>query len=97
MARTNCECKRIIGPSGIWKLEELIGAKVTIGSMPISNFGTIAIDAEQSFEFEVESIDFRISLDGKAITVVKLKGLDNYVFTLKDLIFTGIVIKEKED
>ena len=93
MARTNCECKRIIGPSGIWKLEDLIGARVTIGSMPISNPGPISIDSES--KFEIESIEFRISLDGKAITVVKLKGLEDYIFTLKDLIFTGIIFKEK--
>ena len=95
MAKTNCECKRIIGPSGIWTLEELIGAKVKIGSMPISNFGnTLAIDSEQ--EFEVENVDFRISLYGKAITVVKLKDLDDFIFTLKDLIFTGIILKTEE-
>lgn len=95
MAKTNCDCKRIIGPSGIWKLEELIGATVKISSMPISNMRTIAIDSSQSFT--VEDIDFRISLDGKAITVVKLKGLEDLVFTLKDLIFTGVILKEEEE
>ena len=59
-----------------------------VGSMPVSNFGSVAIDVGS--KFTVESVDFRISLDGKAITVVKLKGLDDYIFTLKDLIFVGI-------
>ena len=95
MAKSNCECKRIIGPTGIWNLEDLIGATVKIGSMPISNFGNIAIDSEQSFV--VESVEFRISLDGKAITVVKLKNLDGYIFTLKDLIFTGVILKEESE
>lgn len=87
MGKTNCECKRLIGPSGIWSVAELVGAVVQVGSMPVSNFGA-AIDVNS--EFIVDSVDFRISLDGKAITVVKLKGLDDYIFTLKDLIFVGI-------
>lgn len=88
MGKTNCECKRLIGPSGIWSPAELVGAVVQVGSMPVSNFGSAAIDI--SSKFIVDSVDFRISLDGKAITVVKLKGLDDYIFTLKDLIFVGI-------
>ena len=95
MAKTNCDYKRIIGPSGIWKLEDLIGATVKISSMPISNMRTIAIDSSQGFT--VEYIDFRVSLDGKAITVVKLKRLEDLVFTLKDLIFTGVILKEEEE
>lgn len=94
MANNNCKCKRIIGPSGIWTIDELVGATVKIGSMPISNFNTFAIDSDKTFE--VESVDFRISLDGKAITVVKLKGLEGQIFTLKDLIFTGILLKEED-
>lgn len=88
MGKTNCECKRLIGPSGIWSPSELVGAVVQVGSMPVSNFGSAAIDVNS--KFVVESVDFRISLDGKAITVVKLKGLDDCIFTLKDLIFVGI-------
>lgn len=86
MGKTNCECKRLIGPSGIWSAAELVGAVVQIGSMPVSNLAAIDVGSK----FIVDSIDFRISLDGKAITVVKLKGLDDYIFTLKDLIFVGI-------
>ena len=88
MGKTNCDCKRLIGPSGIWSASELVGAVVQVGSMPVSNFGSAAIDVNS--KFTVDSVDFRISLDGKAITVVKLKGLDDCIFTLKDLIFVGI-------
>ncbi len=91
---SNCKCKRITGPSGVWKPEDLIGAKVEIGSMPISNFPMNTFRFSSGQEYEVESVDFRISLDGKAVTVVKLKGLGDIFFTLKDLIFTGIVLKD---
>lgn len=87
MAKTNCECKRLVGPCGIWSLDDLIGSVVTIASLSVSNFG-LTIDSDK--KYEVEDIEFRISLDGKAITVVKLKGINNHVFTLKDLNFIGI-------
>lgn len=93
MSKTNCECKRIVGPCGLWHLEDLIGAKVRISSLPISNFG--AIDMDQ--HYTVEDIEFRISLDGKAITIVKLKGLSDYIFTLKDLEFVGVIFNENID
>lgn len=96
MKKTNCDCKRLIGPSGIWSVNDLIGAVVQVGSLPVSNFGSAALDVNS--KFVIESIDFRISLDGKAITVVKLNGLDGYIFTLKDLIFVGIYqTNEKEE
>lgn len=90
---TNCECKRMIGPSGIWLPEELIGAKVKVLSVPISNM--VPIDCGKTMH--VEKIDFRISLDGKAITVVTLKECPDAIFTLKDLLFVGVVYKEEPE
>ena len=89
----NCKCKRLIGPSGLWKLENLIGAHVRVSSMPVSNFA--ALDTDQIFE--VEKVEFRISLDGKAITVVILKGLPDMIFTLKDIMFVCLNVKEEEN
>lgn len=89
---TNCECKRASCPAGIWELEDLIGAEVNVGSMPISNMG--AIDSTK--KYKIEKIEFRISIDGKAITIVKLVGLDNYIFTLKDLIFIDKNLESKK-
>ena len=34
----SCRNSRIVGPSGIWEYEQLIGAKVKVSSLPVSNF-----------------------------------------------------------
>ena len=47
-------------------------------------------------KYKIEKIEFRISIDGKAITIVKLVGLDNYIFTLKDLIFIDKNLESKK-
>lgn len=78
--------KRVCTPSGIWTAENLIGAKVVVTSVSIANFfNGLDCDVEE----EIEDIFFRISTDGRAICVVKVKGKDN-LFTLKDLEFTKI-------
>lgn len=79
---SNCGCKRDMDPSGIWDYQNMIGAQVRVKSMPISNFsrGIMASDV-----FTIEDIYFRVSLDGKTITVIRLKEFPDLFFTWKDL------------
>lgn len=86
---SKCECKQ--DPAGTWNYSDLIGSGVKVKSMPISNF--CAIDANQTFK--IQDIYFRASLDGKMITIVKLKELPGMFFTLRDLELVGIKRKTR--
>ncbi len=78
----NCECNRGLGPAGIWEYKNMVGSRVKIKSIPVSNFFRLA-DADKTFT--VSDVYFRVSTDGKVITVVKLEGLEDVIFTWKDL------------
>lgn len=79
---SNCGCKRDMDPAGIWDYQNMIGAQVKVKSMPVSNFssGIMASDS-----YTISDIYFRVSLDGKTITVIRLKELPDLFFTWKDL------------
>lgn len=79
---SNCGCKRDMDPAGIWDYQNMIGAQAKVKSMPVSNFssGIMASDT-----YTIEDIYFRISLDGKVITIIRLKELPDHFFTWKDL------------
>ena len=77
---SNCGCKRDIDPAGIWDYKNLIGAKVRVKSMPMSNFHKGVFG-----DCTIEDIYFRISIDGKVITVIRLKEYSDLFFTWKDL------------
>ncbi len=77
---SNCGCKRDIDPAGIWDYKNLIGAKVRVKSMPMSNFHRGVFG-----DCTIEDIYFRISIDGKVITVIRLKEYPDLFFTWKDL------------
>ena len=69
-------------PAGIWDFQNMIGAQVKVKSMPISNFssGIMASDT-----YTIGDIYFRVSLDGKTITIIRLRELPDLFFTWKDL------------
>ena len=90
----NCRTKRIVGPYGTWDKEDLIGSHVSIASLPVSNF-VGGFDNEATYT--IKDIYFRISNDGKTITVIELLELPGMFFTWKDLHVRGIVVKKKED
>lgn len=80
----NCNNMRIVSPSGIWEYDQLIGAKVVVKSLSVSgNFFNMCTGGRDLFT--IEEIYFRISLDGKTITVIKLRELPDKIFTWKDL------------
>ena len=79
-----CRRTRVTDPAGIWKFRNLIGAKVRISSMPISNLNfSFAFDSTSLYT--IEDIYFRITTDGKTITVIEIEELPGYIFTWKDL------------
>lgn len=90
----NCKAKRIVGPYGSWHYEELIGARVKISSMPVSNFSK-GFDCGQICT--IKDIVFRISNEGKTITVIILEEFPSFVFTWKDLEVIGIVVKNEKE
>lgn len=85
--KSNCKSNRYCCPDGIWEIDNLVGAKVAIRSTGIGNFTTCM----PSGEFKIKEIYFRVSVDGKAITLVKLEGLDDEFFTFKDLEILSVV------
>ena len=85
---TNCGCSRVKNPGGIWEYYQLIGAKVYIKSMPVSNFFNLQ---NASDLYTIKDIYFRISTDGKAISVIELKELPGKIFTWKDLMISELV------
>ena len=84
----NCGCSRIKNPSGVWEYSQMIGAKVYIKSMPVSNFFNCQNAGNL---FTIKNIYFRITTDGKAITVVELSEIPGKVFTLKDIMISELV------
>ncbi len=79
-----CNKKRVTDPAGIWDYRNLIGANVRVSSMPFSNLNNIfAFDSTAIHT--IEDIYFRVTTDGKTITVIRLKDLPDCIFTWKDL------------
>lgn len=81
----SCKKSRIVGPSGIWEYNQLIGAKVKVNSLPISNFFGCFSGCGSNDLLTIKDIYIRISLDGKAITVIELVEYPGKIFTWKDL------------
>ena len=69
-------------PAGIWDFQNMIGAQVKVKSMPISNFSSGIM---ASNIYTIDNIYFRVSLDGKTITIIRLRELPDLFFTWKDL------------
>lgn len=90
---SNCLNQRIVGPTGTWDYVQMLGAKVRIKSLPVSNFfGTMCSVADV---LTVKDIYFRISLDGKVITVVELVEYPGKIFTWKDLEVVEVSVTAK--
>jgi len=75
--------------SGVITLQQMIGAKCYIRSVSSLNGWRWDKDAI-SKEYTVKEVGFRISVDGKCFTIVVLDGIDDRIFTLKDLEFVEL-------
>lgn len=93
MSKFGCN-KRIKDPSGSWEYPQLIGAKVEIKSLPVSN--QFRCFSSGSSTGTIRDIYFRISLDGKVITVVELNEFPGKIFTWRDLQVKEISTKSTE-
>ena len=79
-----CNRTRVTDPSGVWDYKNLIGAQVMITSMPVSNLNnTFAFNS--NVIHTISDIYFRVTTDGKTITVIRLVDMPSYLFTWKDL------------
>lgn len=83
----------VTSPSGNWNLENLIGGKVKVKSVSIWN-GLFSGGLDSKTEYTIEEVKFRISIDGKCFTVLKLKELPDRLFTLKDVEILSVVCKK---
>lgn len=77
----SCRKQRYTCPAGIWNYDNMVGARVAIRSTTIGNFNQFAVDGE----YIIKDIYFRVSLDGKTITLIELEGLPDSYFTFKDV------------
>lgn len=75
--------------SGVITLQQMIGAKCYIRSVSAMN-GWRWDESAIGKEYTVKEIGFRISVDGKCFTIVVLDGIDDRIFTLKDLEFVEL-------
>lgn len=90
-----CNRTRVTDPAGIWDYRNLIGAQVRISSNGVSNLNRIfAFDATRIHI--IDDIYFRVTTDGKTITVIKLKDMPDFIFTWKDLEVLNLCIPEPE-
>lgn len=69
-------------PSGEVSYQELIGAKVKVisGCSVQSDLRGI-----REPSFTIEDIKYRVTVDGKTMTLIKIKELPKNTFTLKDI------------
>lgn len=79
-------------PSGIIDIEKIIGAKVRVKSLTTQNYCGWKKNSDTIFT--VESIKFRVSIDGKCYAILKLEGIEDRTFKLSDLVF--IKLNENE-
>lgn len=66
-------------------LDKVRGSKVRIKSLTVSN--GFNWEPAKNNEYTISDIAFRISVDGKCFTIVKIKEIPNKTFTLKDIEF----------
>ena len=94
--KTVCRRTRVTDPAGIWDYSNLIGATVRISSISVGNLNNMfGVDSE--WHHTIEDIYFRVTTDGKTITVIRLKDMPDCLFTWKDLEvldlqYTGLAI-----
>lgn len=88
----NCRTKRYTCPAGIWEIDNMIGSTVAIRSTGIGNL----TKGDISGEYKIKDISFRVSIDGKTITLVELEGLEGDYFTFKDLEILSVIGRPQE-
>lgn len=85
-----CKCDGYSCPDGIWDRGDLIGAHVRVNSMPGINFSAFQ-DADKVCT--ISDIYFRVTLDGKTTTIIKLAEYPKLIFTWRDLEIVEVLNK----
>lgn len=76
----------VTSPIGLWDYEQLIGASVKIGSLPVYR-GIFGLDSDS--KYVIEDIKFKMTSTGISICQVFLEGIES-PFEWKDLEITGL-------
>lgn len=79
-----CNRTRVTDPAGIWNYSDLIGATVRISSISVANQNNM-FGVDSSWHHTIEDIYFRVTTDGKTITIIRLKDMPDCIFTWKDI------------
>lgn len=74
-------------PSGEVDINKVIGATVRLVSACQSQGWIENVDQKT---YTIKDILFRVSIDGKTFTIIKLEGLENKTFTWKDIEFISL-------
>lgn len=72
-------------PSGLVDIDKIVGAKVRVKSLTTQNYCGWSYNTDKVFK--IDSIRFRISIDGKCYTILTLEGITDRTFKLSDLEF----------
>lgn len=89
-----CDRTRVTDPAGIWDYKNMIGAQVRISSMPVSNLNRLFAFDDTTIH-TISDVYFRVTTDGKTITIVRLSDMPDYLFTFKDLEVLNLKLYEK--
>lgn len=79
-----CRRTRITDPAGVWNYKNMIGATARIKSMSVSNLNNIFAFDSTTLHV-IEDIYFRVTTDGKVVTIIRLEDMPDCLFTWKDL------------
>lgn len=88
--------KKVKNPSGTWNLEQLLGAKIHVKSTSVGNFMS-CFNFDSSKLVTIKNIYFRVSMDGKAFTVVEVEEFPEKVFLWKDIEIVELTNKPRFD
>lgn len=74
-------------PQGTWSYDHIKGAKVKVKSTPIANLDDTINTTDT---YTVEDVYFNVSIDGKVVTLIKLKEAPDDILTWKDVYIVDI-------
>ena len=64
---------------GSWGYKDIVGSKISISSLPVvAAYRNVLAGSSRSQDLTIEDVIFRVSRDGKVITLYKFLGIDEY-------------------
>jgi hypothetical protein len=71
--------------SGVWSIDDLIGATVSIVASSCGDLGTFRVARDTDEEFVVDDVIFRITEDGKIMPGIVLEGIEGRIYNLREI------------